>query len=1491
GGPRGLRGGRARARAELEGLIGFFANTLVLRADLSGGPSFRALLGRVREAALGAYAHQDLPFERLVEELQPERSLLHTPLFQVMFALLDADAGRLRLGGAAVEPLAAGVGVAKFDLELELLEEGDALAGTLVFQPELFDAATAERMLAHLGALLEAVAADPGRLPAEVELLAPAERAQLLAGGRSAAAPATELCLHELFERQAAATPDAPAVVHGSGTLSYAELERRSAGLAATLRGLGVGPEAPVGVCLEWSPELAAAALGVMRAGGAYLPLDPAYPAERLAYMLEDAGARVLLTRERLLERFGSFGGRVVALPGSAEYESRLPPRDGNSPDGVSSSPFNLAYVVYTSGSTGRPRGVAVEHRAAAAHFLAFREMAELEPADRVVAFASPGFDVALDELFPTLLAGAALVLGGAEPWSPAEFLPRVEELGVTVANLPPAYWHAVAEEAAGRMGAPAGLRLVMVGGEAVPVEAVLRWRESTGSPARLVNGYGPTETVVTATQWEVPAGFPGAFSGAVVPIGGPVGGRTAYVLDAAGGLAPAGVPGELHLGGPVLARGYLGRPEGTAAAFVPDPFAAEPGARMYRTGDRARWLPDGALEFLGRTDQQIKVRGFRIEPGEVEAALRAHPSVRDAAVDGRDGRLVGWVVPAESDVDPAALKAHLRRTLPEHMVPGAFAVLEALPLTASGKLDRRALATPAGPAGSGYVAPRTPAEEVLAGIWAEVLRVERVGAHDSFFALGGHSLLVMRAVSRIRAVFGVELMVRALFEAPTVAALAERVEGIRRAELPVLPPVAPAGRGGALPLSFAQERLWFLDRLRPGSASYNVPAALRLRGALDVPALERALGEIVRRHEALRTVFPERDGAPVQVIVPSGGFALPVEDLSSRGEAEREAEVRRRASEDATQPFDLPAGPLFRLKLLRLGEEEHVLLVCMHHVVCDEWSLGVLFRELSALYSAYLEGGESPLPELPVQYADYAVWQREQLQGEALERQLSYWKEHLAGAPALLELPLDHPRPAVQGSRGARERAELPRELLERLAALGRSEGATLFMTLLGAFQVLLSRYGGSDDVVVGSPIAGRTRRETEELIGFFVNTLVLRTDLSGAPTFREVLRRVRDVTLEAYEHQEVPFERLVEELQPQRSLGHAPLFQVMFVLEGADPVGGGLPGVEVQGLGAESGTSKFDLTLSVAAHPDGLGAGLEYDTELFERGTIVRMLEHLERVLEQVAGDADLPLPAMALLGEAERRQLLEAWNRTEAGYPAERCVHELFEAQVERTPEAVAVVCGEASLTYRELNARANRLAHHLGGLGVGPESRVAVCVERSVELLVGLLAVLKAGGAYVPLDPSYPGERLRYMLRDSGPVAVLSQASLAGPFRAAGVPVVELDAAAPEWAARPEPNPARGGLAASHLAYLIYTSGSTGRPKGVMVEHRQLTHYAAWATSRYAGGEPLRFPLYSPVAFDLTVTSIYVPLLTGGAVVVYGEDEGGEPAIRRVFDDDA
>ncbi|HEY7767045.1 amino acid adenylation domain-containing protein, partial [Longimicrobium sp.] len=741
-----------------------------------------------------------------------------------------------------------------------------------------------------------------------------------------------------------------------------------------------------------------------------------------------------------------------------------------------------------------------------------------------------------------------------------------------------------------------------------------------------------------------------------------------------------------------------------------------------------------------------------------------------------------------------------------------------------------------------------------------------------SFFELGGHSLLATRVVSRIREVFAVELPLRALFEEPTVAELAGRVGEMRRAGLPALPPVVPVERTGALPLSFAQERLWFLERLAPGSTTYNISMAWRLGGALDEAALERSLGEIVRRHESLRTIFAEVDGSPVQVIAPFGGFALPVEDLSELTEADRQAAVRRRVDVEARRPFDLSAGPLFRVALLRLGADDRVLLLSMHHVVSDGWSMGVFIRELSVLYEAYRQGRESPLPELPVQYADYAVWQREQLEGEALERQLAYWRERLAGAPELLALPTDHPRPAVQTFRGATVPVELSLELLERLQRLGRSAGATLYMTLLGAFQVLLSRYGAGEDVVVGSPIAGRTRGEVEPLIGFFVNTLVLRTNLAGNPSFREVLGRVREATLGAYEHQEVPFEKLVAELQPERSLSHSPLFQVLFVLQDAEGQGSALPGLKVSGAGAELASANFDLSLTLGATPQGLRGALNYSTDLFERGTIIRMIGHLERVLEQVAADADVRLSRLDLLGEAERARVVEEWNRTEAEYPRDVCVHELFEAQVERTPHAVALVYEDQEVAYAALNARANRLAHHLRALGVGPEAQVALCVERGLEMVAAVLAVLKAGGAYVPLDPEYPQERLGYMLQDSAPVVLLTERSLAGRFGPSDVPVVVLDGDGPAWARQPDSNPGRGALTPENLAYVIYTSGSTGQPKGVMNRHRNVINLLAWGERHWEFAACDALLQRTSLSFDVSVRELFSPLVVGARLVL-------------------
>ncbi|HEX7240243.1 MAG TPA: amino acid adenylation domain-containing protein, partial [Longimicrobiaceae bacterium] len=1233
-----------------------------------------------------------LPFERLVEALGIERSLTHAPMFQVMFSLDEGQmaAREPRLGPLEVEPLQVASASAKFDLALTLWGRGGALDGGLVYRADLWDRSTVERMLERFGLFLEQVAAGPDRRVWEIDLLDPAERNRLLEWSGSVQEHAAEP-VHVRVAAQAARTPGALAVAAQGGSLTYAELDAAASRLARFLRRRGVGLESCVAVCLERSPEAVVALLGVLRAGAAYVPVDPAYPRERIAYMLRDCAATVLLTQERLLGGLPEHGATVVALDSQWEEEAREP---AEAP-ATDVPPEALAYVIYTSGSTGTPKGVMMPHRGLSRYLEWAAEAYPLGDGAGAPLHGSLSFDLTVTSLFLPLLAGRAVAVleegAGAEPLARA--LRRGPGFGML--KLTPGHLAVLAEQV-GPEGIRSAARVWVVGGENLPAELAARLRE-WAPEALVVNEYGPTEAAVGCCVGRVEA--VGA-DGGIVPIGRPTPGTRLYVLDRHLQPVVPGAVGELYIGGAQVARGYQGRPELTAERFLPDALGGTPGARMYRTGDRARWRADATLECLGRTDEQVKVRGFRIEPGEVEAALEAHPSVRAAVVVAQGGasgagdrRLVGYVVAAEGGAaSPAALREHLRARLPEYMVPSALVVLERFPLTPNGKLDRKALPAPEPDGDAGGVEPRTPTEEVVAGIFAGVLGAERVGVHDNFFELGGHSLLATRAVSRVRQVFGVEVPLRALFEGPTVAELAGRVEEMRRAGAPALPPVVPTGRAGPLPLSFAQERLWFLDRLEPGSAVYNIPLAWRLDGALDAAALERALGEIVRRHEALRTVFRETEAGPVQVIAPFAGFVLAVRDLAGLGEGEREEEVERLAGEDASRPFDLSAGPLFRAGLLRLGGEEHVLLLCMHHVVSDGWSMGVLFRELSVLYQAYRERRESPLVELPVQYADYAAWQREQLRGEALERQLGFWRETLRGAPELLELPTDRPRPAVQSFRGASEHVQLPSEVLERLRALGRQEGVTLYMVALGAFQALLSRYSGSEDVVVGSPVAGRGRDEVEELIGFFVNTLVLRTDVSGDPSFRELLGRVREVTLGAYEHQEVPFERLVADLRPERSLSHSPLFQVAFTLDNAQDTGGGLAGLGVQEVGTELRFAKFDLSLGLAADSDGLHAGLTYSTELWEAATMRRLLGHFGRLLEAAAADPERRLSELRLLDDDERAQLLAEWNPPPREAPL-TCVHELFAEAAARTPDAAAVACGSAGLTYAELDHRSD------------------------------------------------------------------------------------------------------------------------------------------------------------------------------------------------------
>jgi amino acid adenylation domain-containing protein len=1444
-----------RTRRETEELIGFFVNTLALRTDLSGDPTFRQLLGRVRQGTLGAYEHQEVPFEKLVAELQPERTLSHSPLFQVMFILQNVERGGRELPGLAMERLDGGSGSTKFDLSLALRADEGGLRGSLEYATDLFDAGTIRRMLGHLERVLAQVAENADVRLSGLSLLTETERGTVVeAWNRTDAEYPAGAAIHQLFEAQAERTPDAVAAVCEHDALTYAELNARANRLAHHLRALGVGPEVRVGICLHRSLDLLVSLLAVMKAGGAYVPLDPAYPAERLEMILSDAGAPVLVTQEALRGMLPLEAGVAeVVIDRDAQLIAGRPAE--NPASGVTAR--NLAYLIYTSGSTGRPKGVAIEHESAVVMMAWGWNTYSAEELGGMLASTSICFDMSVFELFTPLARGGRVIIvenALALPASAARDQVRV------IDTVPSA-----AATLLKTGGIPANVITVGMGGE--PLKADLVDGLYAIGVRRVLDLYGPSEDTTFSTWAERTAGGP-------VTIGRILTNSQAYVLDAGLNPVPVSVVGELYLGGLGVTRGYLGRPSLTAERYVPDHVGGRAGARLYRTGDKVRWNADGTLQYLGRLDEQVKVRGYRIELGEIEAGLRRAGATDCVVVaradDAGEKRIVAYVVGA---VEADELRAALRRTLPEYMVPAAFVKMDALPLHPNGKLNKKALPAPVFSASEdAYVAPRTPVQEVLAGIWAELLKLDRVGVAESFFELGGHSLLATRVISRIREALAVELPLRALFEAPTVAELAERVEALRRADAPALPAIVPVERTDALPLSFAQERLWFLGELEGAGSAYNIPVPVRLTGALDAAALERALGEVVRRHEALRTTFRQAGDAPVQVIAPFAGLALATGDLRGMAADAREAEMRRRAAQDAARPFDLAAGPLFRASLLRLADDEHVLLICMHHAVGDGWSTGVLFRELSALYAAFAAGQPSPLAELPVQYADFAVWQREHLQGQALDRQLGWWKEQLAGAPALLELPTDRPRPAVQSYRGARESVVFPPALLAGLEAAARAEGATLYMVLLAAFQVLLGRYAGADDVVVGSPIAGRTRAETEALIGFFVNTLVLRTDLSGDPTFRQLLGRVRQATLGAYEHQEVPFEKLVAELQPERSLSHSPLFQVMFILQNVERGGLELPGVRMQGVSAEGETAKFDLSLALGADERGLAGSITYSTDLFEAGTIRRMLGHLERILAQVAENVDVRLSGLEMLTATERGTVVEAWNRTDAEYPAGAAIHQLFEAQAERTPDAVAAVCEHDALTYAELNARANRLAHHLRALGVVPEVRVGICLHRSLDLLVSLLAVMKAGGAYVPLDPAYPAERLEMILSDAGAPVLVTEEKLRGllPLEA-GVAEVVVDRDAEPIAGRPASNP-QSGVTARNLAYLIYTSGSTGRPKGVAIEHESAVVMLAWAWGVYTDQELSGMLAATSICFDLSVFELFLPLSRGGRVIM-------------------
>jgi len=1481
-----------RVHPGTEGLVGHFVNMLVMRTDLSGDPGFDALLGRVRKTALDALEHQDLPFDVLVRELAPDREPGRNPIFQVAFALQNMPADALSIGSAPARLRPVHTDTSKFDLGLSMVEEDGELHGTFSFNAELFDGATVERMARHFINLVDGILANPKAPLSALPLMDPEALHRLLEAWNDTRRDyPLDKPLHAFFEEQAARTPAAPAVLFEDEALDYATLDREANRLAHHLRSLGIGPDSVVGLCMERSLEMMVAILGIMKAGGAYLPIDPAHPSDRIALMLADSRAPAVLTQERFADRLLASvgGGALVAIDSPAWREmSRALPDERPAP---LAGPGNTAYVIYTSGSTGRPKGVMVPHRGIVNRVLWMVEHLRLTREDRLLQKTATTFDASVWKFFAPFMVGGPVVL--ARPGGEKDTAYHVEAIRkhrVTITNAVPTELRALLFEPA--ISECRTLRHFVTGGEALHRDLVDEFRRQLPG-VELVNYYGATEASDVSTSMSTAGLAPGS---GPVPIGRPIANTRIYIVDEALRPVPVGVVGELCIGGVGVARGYLNRPELSAARFVPDPFS--PGGRLYRTGDLARWRPDGVIAFVGRNDHQVKIRGQRIEPGEIESALNAQAGVRRSVAVARedrpgDRRLVAYV--EGEALDTAAISASLASRLPAHMVPAAIVRLATLPYLASGKVDRNALPAPDdGPADEARsVAPRTPVERALAGIWKEVLGRDSVGIHEDFFSLGGHSLLATMAMARARRTFGRELALKMLFESPTIAELAQRID---RAVEDDTGPSAPSHDAipatGAVtgPLSASQEALWFVERLHGPSSRYHVSAAARLRGPLDVQALKRALGALVRRHAILRTAIREVDGVPTQIVTDRVAPDLAVVDVSDRDEegAYPGASLVQLA---ANEPFDLAGGRLLRARLFRRSATDAVLLLVAHHIAYDGWSSGLLARELGKLYEVALAGGHPPenfLPPLPVTFLDYAQWGRARARDADYRRQLGFWVERLAGLESH-ELPPDRPRSPNSALGAGAHRMALSPSSAAALEALAQRSGATLYMVLLAAFRVLLARYGAGENIAIGTPIAGRDRPELEGLVGYFVNMLVMRSDLTGDPRFRQVIERVRADTLDAYANQDVPFERLVAELNPPREAGRNPIFQISFALQNWDKSALSLPGLRAEEIPVRAIESKFDLSLSIVEDADGLQARFEYSRDLFDKTTIERMAGHFGNLIDGIAADPDTTISALPLLSPPEVRTALLAWNDTRRDFPANETLHGLFERQVARAATAPAVVSRHrVELDYGTLNRHANRLAHRLRRLGVAPGVLVGLCMQRGPGMVVAMLGILKAGGAYLPIDADYPTERIRFMLADSGAAVTVTQTDLAQRLDASESRLLCLDddtALAGEPTHDPEP------LArADDLAYVIYTSGSTGKPKGVMIPHRAVARLVCNADYVRIGPSDC-VAQASNASFDAATFEIWGALLNGARLAIVTTETLLSPAAleRQIAED--
>ena len=1456
-----------RRRVEIEDVIGYCVNTVALRSELSDGLTGQDLLKQVRRVVTDAYDHQELPFEEVIEALALRREGTLSPLFNVMIVCEDDPLSAFKIRDLEATHLPWEPTASEFDLVLMVVNKAQGFELALLYDSTIFDDSTVSRMLGQLETLLGEFIKKPEARLCELSLLTSEERQHILLEWNQTKVPVPlSAGIHALIEAQVERTPDAIAVICGDESLSYQELNRRANRVARALQKLGVSADLPVGLCVERSVDGIVGLLGILKAGGSYVPLDPSFPDHRLRLMLDDAQVSIVVTQGHLRSHLHSYAGQVC------DVETLCEPTTSEGGENLATPvlPDQLAYIMYTSGSTGRPKGVAVTHRNLVTS-LSARLRYYPEQVSRFLLTFSLAFDGSVTGIFWTLLQGGQLVIPSeAAHRDPTELAALVEHHRISHVVWVPSLYNAVLGDALNAQ--LESLRIVITAGESLPLELV-RSHYQLLPHATLYNEYGPTEATVWCSVYQTTR----EEAGARVPIGKPINNMQLYVLDADLEPVPIGVPGELYVAGDCLARGYVNQPQLTQERFLAHPYVA--GARLYRTGDRARYREDGNVEFLGRVDQQVKLRGYRIELGEVEYVLSNAPGVYQAAVLLRQDkpeqqRLAGYVTGEPSlKAMLDQVRSYVAARLPQYMVPSVILWVEVMPLTATGKINRSALPVPEETAGqaTARIAPRNQVEEALAELWKSVLGVPVAGIHDNFFERGGHSLLATQLVSRIREAFDVEVSLRVLFERPTIVGLAEEVTRLHRGErkASAIPPIVRVPRDQPLPLSYSQQRMWLMYRLAPEGTAYNMPFASRQMGPLNKSALRCTIDAICSRHEAFRTTFAMTGEGPVQIVSPFRPPHWVEVDLSRLPGEQRRREAARLVEHEANQPFDLEKGPLARFLLIEVEPEDHVLVLTMHHIIGDQWSFGVIGSEFAFFYNAFCQGETPSVKPVPLQYADYAVWQRRCLIGDWLSIQSDYWQKRLAGL-SRLSLPTDYPRPVMQTFNGSHCMLELPASLIERLKQFSAERNATVFMPLLACFQILLSRYSGQNDVAVGSPIANRTQSAVESIIGSFVNTLVLRTDLSGNPTFEEMLERVRETALGAYANQDFPFDKLVETMGSNRDHSSAPLVQVLFNFANA-PIGE----INVHGLSwvpfeVETGAAQFDLSLTIETEI-ARKAYLTFNTDLFERQTAERMLGQYKVLLHSALANPSARLSELSMLTAPERTQLLQDWNRTQEDYPQFECFPQMFEGQVERTPDAVALSMGRETLRYGDLNARANQLARYLRTLDVRPGVVVGICLERSLEMVIALMAVLKAGGAYVPLDPEYPRDRLRFMAEDAAIAIVLTSEGLSDRFDSRACRMLCLDREQKRIAREVDHN-LPPTATSQDLAYILYTSGSTGQPKGVEIPHRALVNFLC--SMRQEPGCSAQDVMVSvtTLSFDIAGLELYVPLLVGARVEI-------------------